>query len=487
MSAAASWRSPRNASRWSRPAGWPMWSARCRRRWRRRGSRSPRCCPATRRCWRRSADARRGAGAAGPVRRPGAAAARQGAPGWTCCVLDAPHLFGRPGNPYLAPDGDDWADNGHPLRRPRRRGGAMAAASRLGFDVVHAHDWQAGLAGAYLRFDRAAARAAASSPSTTWPSRGNSRRRCSPRSACRRAACRVDGRRVFRQVGFLKAGLWYRRPHHHRLPDLCRGDPHAGRRHGRWTGCCAAVPARSAASSTASTRRNGTRRRTAQLAAPLRRRRPGARAPPTRRRCRRRFGLAADPAAPLFGFVGRLAWQKGMDLVLEALPALLGGRRAARHPRHRRCGAGSRAASAPPRRIPAGSARVIGFDEALARLGLWRRRCGAGALALRALRPRPALRPALRRAAGGGPCRRAGRYGDRRERGGAGRGLRAPACSSPRRRRDAGQRDAARPSRLFRDAPGLGAHAGQCAGRRRLLAPLRRALCRAVPGDRRGR
>src|SRR6185437_14943287 len=27
-------------------------------------------------------------------------------------VLDAPHLFGRPGNPYLTPDGVDWPDNG---------------------------------------------------------------------------------------------------------------------------------------------------------------------------------------------------------------------------------------------------------------------------------------------------------------------------------------------------------------------------------------
>src|SRR5580658_1961479 len=26
-------------------------------------------------------------------------------------VLDAPHLYARPGNPYLGPDGQDWADN----------------------------------------------------------------------------------------------------------------------------------------------------------------------------------------------------------------------------------------------------------------------------------------------------------------------------------------------------------------------------------------
>ena len=26
-------------------------------------------------------------------------------------ILDAPHLFARPGNPYVAPDGTDWPDN----------------------------------------------------------------------------------------------------------------------------------------------------------------------------------------------------------------------------------------------------------------------------------------------------------------------------------------------------------------------------------------
>lgn len=36
-----------------------------------------------------------------------------------------------------------------------------------------------------------------------------------------------------------------------------------------------------------------------------------------------RYGLAADPGVPLVGMVGRLAAQKGTDVVLAALPALL--------------------------------------------------------------------------------------------------------------------------------------------------------------------
>ena len=71
-------------------------------------------------------------------------------------VLDAPHLFDRPGNPYLGPDGRDWPDNALSLRRAgarrrrsrQRRVGAFRAATSS-----HAHDWQAALAPAYLHYD----------------------------------------------------------------------------------------------------------------------------------------------------------------------------------------------------------------------------------------------------------------------------------------------------------------------------------------------
>lgn len=71
-------------------------------------------------------------------------------------VLDAPHLFARPGNPYLSPEGLDWPDNGTRFAALAR----MAANIGLGAvptfvpDVVHAHDWQAGLAPAYLKYSR---------------------------------------------------------------------------------------------------------------------------------------------------------------------------------------------------------------------------------------------------------------------------------------------------------------------------------------------
>lgn len=68
-------------------------------------------------------------------------------------ILDAPHLFDRDGGPYLAPDGKDWPDN------PQRFAALDKAAALIARDgiegwrpqVLHLHDWQAGLTPVYLR------------------------------------------------------------------------------------------------------------------------------------------------------------------------------------------------------------------------------------------------------------------------------------------------------------------------------------------------
>src|SRR5690606_31631282 len=69
-------------------------------------------------------------------------------------VLDAPALFDRPGNPYLAPDGADWPDNWRRFAAFGRAAADIGESKVDAFvpDVVHCHDWQAGLVPAYLRF-----------------------------------------------------------------------------------------------------------------------------------------------------------------------------------------------------------------------------------------------------------------------------------------------------------------------------------------------
>ncbi len=70
-------------------------------------------------------------------------------------VLDAPHLFERPGNPYLGPDGRDWPDNPERFAALCRAAADIAAGQMEDWrpDLVHCHDWQAGLAPYYLKRD----------------------------------------------------------------------------------------------------------------------------------------------------------------------------------------------------------------------------------------------------------------------------------------------------------------------------------------------
>ncbi len=68
-------------------------------------------------------------------------------------ALDAPHLYDRAGGPYSDPRGDYW-DN---AERFAALSWAAAVIARDGVEgwkpeVLHAHDWQAGLAPAFLRY-----------------------------------------------------------------------------------------------------------------------------------------------------------------------------------------------------------------------------------------------------------------------------------------------------------------------------------------------
>lgn len=73
--------------------------------------------------------------------------------GISLMLLDAPHLFDREGGPYSGPRGD-WWDNAQRFAALSWVAARMAREGVAGWkpDVLHAHDWQAGFAPAYLRF-----------------------------------------------------------------------------------------------------------------------------------------------------------------------------------------------------------------------------------------------------------------------------------------------------------------------------------------------
>lgn len=75
------------------------------------------------------------------------------AAGLALLVIDAPHLYDRAGGPYIGPDGRDWPDN------PERFAALSWVGAHLGTvgagdwlpQILHGHDWQAGFFTEYLR------------------------------------------------------------------------------------------------------------------------------------------------------------------------------------------------------------------------------------------------------------------------------------------------------------------------------------------------
>ncbi|HTJ65806.1 MAG TPA: glycogen synthase GlgA [Alphaproteobacteria bacterium] len=280
-------------------------------------------------------------------------------------VLDAPHLFDRPGNPYLAPDGKDWPDNARRFAALGRAGAdiALGALPKYAPDIVHAHDWQAGLTFAYLQF----------SGSERQPGRVLTIHNLAfqgqfPPSAfwmlgLPTEAYRMDGVEYYGTVGYLKAGLQYAdrvttvSPSYAaeiRTPEAgmgldgmirARGDTLRGILNGLDTdGWDPEKDTHIAA-------------QFGQAKLPLRSLNKTA--------IQTELGLELGGDAPLFGMVTRLTWQKGVDMLLDCLPtllglggqlALLGSGDAALEHRFRA------AAAANPGRI----ACVLGYDEGLA-------------------------------------------------------------------------------------------------------------------------
>jgi starch synthase len=275
-------------------------------------------------------------------------------------AVDVPALYDRPGNPYLGPDGLDWPDN-------HLRFAALAAAARgpLGRwspDIIHGHDWQAGLAPAYL------ALAGGARPATLltihnmayqglFPATTLAELQLPPESFA------ISGVEYWGQVGFLKAGLFYAdrittvSPTYSReiqgpvegmgLEGLLAG--RTGDLIGILNGVDYAVwdPGRDPALRARYT--------SAEIAGKAE----------CKAALQEELGLARDPARPLFIVVSRLSPQKGLDLVLAVAERIVdrGGQLAL-------LGAGDTALEVGFRSLAqsraGGIAVTIGYDEALA-------------------------------------------------------------------------------------------------------------------------
>lgn len=68
-------------------------------------------------------------------------------------LVQAPPLYARSGNPYLGPDGQDWSDNAQRFAALGWAGANLGQGLDADWvpDVIHCHDWHAGLASAYVQ------------------------------------------------------------------------------------------------------------------------------------------------------------------------------------------------------------------------------------------------------------------------------------------------------------------------------------------------
>ncbi len=237
-------------------------------------------------------------------------------------ILDAPHLFDRYGGPYLGPDGADWPDNAFRFAALSRAGARIGAGEIPGYapDVVHVHDWQAGLLPAYQHY---AARRGPVSVMTVHnlAFAGRFAPELVEPLGFPPAAYAIEGLEYYGSISFLKAGLQF-------ADRITTVSP---------TYAAEIATAESGMGFDGLLRTRGARfsgilngiddvvwdpRHDAYLAAPYDVEHLADRAA-NRLALRRRFGLDESPDGLIVGIVSRLSWQKGLDLVLDAMPRLV--------------------------------------------------------------------------------------------------------------------------------------------------------------------
>ena len=240
-------------------------------------------------------------------------------------LLQHEALFGRPGNPYSDAQGQAYADN------HRRFALLGLAATRLaeGADpdwlpqVVHGHDWHAGLAPAYLAFSRAAGASRAASVFTVHnlAYQGNFAAAVFGELGLPAAAYTLHGVEFHDQVSFMKAALHY-------ADRIATVSPSYAREiQGSELGCGldGLLRQRSAvlsgilngvdeqvwnpATDAAIARRYSSERMAGKATC--------------KAALQSECGLAPQTAAPLFTVVSRLTEQKGLHLVAEAVQEIV--------------------------------------------------------------------------------------------------------------------------------------------------------------------
>ncbi|MCA9707323.1 MAG: glycogen synthase GlgA [Myxococcales bacterium] len=234
-------------------------------------------------------------------------------------VLRCPAPYHRDGGPYLDPHGRDWSDNHLRFALLSRAATIIAVAgAALGWapQVVHAHDWQAGLVAAYLQL-WGGRRPATVLTVHNLGFAGRFHPALVSAVGLPHAMYSLYGAELFGALSFLKAGLFYSdrlttvSPTYAReiqTPEHGEGlqgllSTRSSHLHGIINGIDERVwnPATDPALPAHYDAHDASGKRE------------------VKRALQRQLGLREDPRVPMFGLVSRLTGQKGIDLLLGNL------------------------------------------------------------------------------------------------------------------------------------------------------------------------
>ncbi|WP_298422433.1 glycogen synthase GlgA [Rhodoblastus sp.] len=236
-------------------------------------------------------------------------------------VLDAPHLYERDGGPYVGPDGRDYGDNAFRFAALAKVGAALGQGLVEGYspEVVHAHDWQAGLTAAYLHYS-GKPRPGVVTTVHNLAFQGQFPAEVFGKLGLPPQAFSIEGVEYYGGVGFLKAGLQLSDRITTVSPTYAEEiqQSHAGMgldgllraRAGELFGILNGIDVEVWNPET-----------DPMIAAPFSRKKLGQRAE-NKKALQARMGLTHAPDRLLVGVVSRLSWQKGLDLLLACLPLL---------------------------------------------------------------------------------------------------------------------------------------------------------------------
>ncbi len=245
----------------------------------------------------------------------------RGQEGMRVYLIEAGEAFHRNGSPYTAPHGGDWPDNPHRFALFCRAVTAIAlnqAQLNWPVDLVHTNDWQTGLIPALLHQHK-------QRPATLFTIHNLSYQGIFHHSVFQDLALpanlwHMNGLEYYGQLSFIKGGLVYADRINTVSPTYAQEirTPQFG---------CGIEGLLNHRSSHLSGILNGIDYQTwnpaedTNLAATFNADRLDARAN-NKRALQRHFGLAESDEAMLFGHIGRLVAQKGVDLILGLLPRL---------------------------------------------------------------------------------------------------------------------------------------------------------------------